>query len=102
VPSSNQQRCTSSSSIRTFRHNSAISPTAWQRSRLPPIYQEKVRVIFDGVDTSLWRPQPDCPRRIGKLTFPPEMRLVTYAARGFESMRGFDIFMKVAKRLGDR
>ncbi len=30
------------------------------------------------------------------------MRIVTYVARGMESIRGFDIFMKVAKRLCDR
>jgi len=29
-------------------------------------------------------------------------KLVTYVSRGFESMRGFDVFMKLAKRLCDR
>jgi glycosyltransferase involved in cell wall biosynthesis len=30
---------------------------------------------------------------------PPQTRVVTYVSRGFESMRGFDIFMKTAKRI---
>ncbi len=30
------------------------------------------------------------------------MKLVTYVARGFESIRGFDIFMKVAKKIYQR
>src|SRR5262249_4292461 len=35
-------------------------------------------------------------------TFPADVRIVTYASRGMESMRGFDIFMKMAKKLCDR
>ena len=34
---------------------------------------------------------------IGKQVVPDGMKIVTYAARGFESMRGFDMFMKIAK-----
>ena len=78
------------------------SPTQWQRSRLPALFHEKVRVIFDGVDTELWRPHEGIPRQLGNRTIPEDMRVVTYVARGFESMRGFDVFMKVAKRLCDR
>ncbi len=36
---------------------------------------------------------------MGQHTFPPETRLVTYVSRGFESMRGFDIFMRAAKKI---
>ena len=35
-------------------------------------------------------------------SIPEGKRIVTYATRGMESMRGFDIFMKAAKRLCDR
>jgi len=78
------------------------SPTQWQRDRLPKLYHDKVRVIFDGVDTQLWRPQPNFPRRIGNWSVPEGTRVVTYVARGMESLRGFDIFMRMAKVLGDR
>lgn len=78
------------------------SPTRWQRDRLPALFHDKVRVIFDGIDTTVWRPQPGLPRRIGNLTLPPDVKLVTYATRGMESMRGFDIFMRMAKKLCDR
>jgi glycosyltransferase involved in cell wall biosynthesis len=78
------------------------SPTRWQRERLPALFHHKMRVVFDGIDTRFWRPQPGLPRRLGNLTFPENVRLVTYAARGMESMRGFDIFMKVAKKLYTR
>lgn len=78
------------------------APTQWQRDRLPRLFHEKVRVIFDGVDTSLWQPMANLPRQIGDRAIPPEVRIVTYVSRGMESMRGFDIFMKMAKQLCDR
>jgi glycosyltransferase involved in cell wall biosynthesis len=78
------------------------SPTHWQRSRLPRPFHDKVGVIFDGVDTEVWRPEPDAPRRLGDLSLPTSTRVVTYATRGMEYMRGFDVFMKMAKKLSDR
>lgn len=78
------------------------SPTRWQHARLPREFRSKVRVIFDGIDTNVWRPQPGLSRTLGGQTFPPDVRLVTYAARGMESMRGFDIFMKMSRRLCER
>ena len=77
-------------------------PTQWQRDRFPRLFHDKLRVIFDGVDTRLWRPIPDVPRRLGDRSFPEDVHIVTYVSRGFESMRGFDIFMKMAKRLCER
>src|SRR5262245_40289694 len=82
--------------------NLGYSPTHWQRGRLPDAFREKVKVIFDGIDTAFWRPQSGVPRRVGALSFPEGVKLVTYATRGMESMRGFDIFMKFAKTLGER
>jgi glycosyltransferase involved in cell wall biosynthesis len=77
------------------------SPTRWQRDRLPEHYHDKVRVVFDGVDTDLWRPRTDAPRIIEGRSIPADMKIVTYVSRGFESIRGFDVFMKTAKRLAE-
>ncbi len=77
-------------------------PTDWQRSRFPAEYQPKLTTVFDGVDTDLWKPTPGLPRRVGGRDVPAGMTLVTYATRGMESMRGFDIFMKAAQRVADR
>jgi glycosyltransferase involved in cell wall biosynthesis len=82
--------------------DAGYSPTTWQRDRLPEVYRGKVKVVFDGIDTTLWRPQAGVPRHVGALTFPEGVELVSYATRGMESMRGFDIFMKFAKKLGGR
>jgi glycosyltransferase involved in cell wall biosynthesis len=78
------------------------SPTNWQRERLPTAYRDKVKVIFDGIDTTVWHPRSGGSRHVGHLTLPEGVKVVTYATRGMESMRGFDIFMRFAKRLGDR
>lgn len=82
--------------------DAGYTPTQWQRSRFPTEYQSKIQVIFDGIDTNLWHPRPRYPRRAGRFRVPEDVRLVTYAARGFESIRGFDIFMRFAKKLYDR
>jgi glycosyltransferase involved in cell wall biosynthesis len=81
--------------------DAGYSPTSWQRAQLPAPYHDKVSVIFDGIDTSIWRPLENSPRQIADLTIPAEKRVVTYVSRGMESMRGFDIFMRVAKRICD-
>jgi glycosyltransferase involved in cell wall biosynthesis len=81
--------------------NAGYSPTAWQRDRLPELYRNKLRVIFDGIDTDFWRPRSGLPRRLAGRAIPDGVRLVTYVSRGMESMRGFDVFMKIAKRICD-
>ena len=78
------------------------SPTRWQRSLFPANYRSKIRVAFDGVDTSFWRPLPERQRRVGNWVVPEGTRVVTYVSRGMESIRGFDIFMKTAKLLCER
>ncbi|RUL87848.1 glycosyltransferase [Tautonia sociabilis] len=79
--------------------DAGYSPTRWQHSTLPRAYSDKVEVIFDGVETSVWRKHEGVPRAIGDRKIGPNTRIITYVSRGFESMRGFDIFMKVAKRI---
>jgi glycosyltransferase involved in cell wall biosynthesis len=72
-------------------------PTAWQRSCFPAEYQPKLTTAFDGVDTTVWRPQPAAPRVVAGRPLPAGVKVITYATRGMESMRGFDIFMKAAR-----
>jgi glycosyltransferase involved in cell wall biosynthesis len=77
-------------------------PTEWQLGRMPAEYRHKLRVVFDGVDTALWKPNPAAPRRLGERAIPTGTKIVTYVARGMEAMRGFDLFMRAAKKLCDR
>ncbi len=83
------------------------SPTEYQRSLMPSAYAPKLRTIHDGIDTAFWRPPAEpvdgttTERRIGNLVLAPGERLVTYVSRGLEMMRGFDVFMRAAKRICD-
>ncbi|MBW3541304.1 MAG: glycosyltransferase [Planctomycetes bacterium] len=81
--------------------DAGYSPTRWQRDRLPAVYHEKVRAIFDGIDCDVWQRRPGEKREIAGRRVPDDVRIVTYVSRGMESMRGFDVFMNVAKRLCD-
>jgi glycosyltransferase involved in cell wall biosynthesis len=74
------------------------APTPWQRSLLPEVWRHKIDVIHDGVDMEFWT-RRDTARRIAGEDIPAGMRVVTYVARGLESMRGFDIFVRVANRI---
>ena len=74
-------------------------PTNWQRSRFPTEYLPKLEVIFDGVDTRLWYRRKRRERRIGGRLLKKKARVITYCSWGLEAMRGFDIFMKVARRI---
>jgi glycosyltransferase involved in cell wall biosynthesis len=74
------------------------SPTRWQRSIFPAEYQPRIATLFDGIDRQFWY-RRTVPRRIGTRDIPPDVRIVTYCSYGLEALRGFDIFMKVAKRI---
>lgn len=95
-------------------------PTEWQRSRFPDEFQGKLTTAHDGIDTDYWTPLTDSEGRSmsdQKLSqsqnlnqklnqtldfeLPNDVKVITYVTRGFESMRGFDIFMKFAKRICD-
>jgi glycosyltransferase involved in cell wall biosynthesis len=82
--------------------DAGYSPTEYQRSLFPKELRPKLRTIFDGVDTTIWKPMPNMPREVNGYKVPEGMKVITYATRGMESMRGFDIFMRAAKKICDR
>jgi glycosyltransferase involved in cell wall biosynthesis len=73
----------------------AYTPTRFQHRLLPDRYRSKVRVIYDGIDTEFWRRSMDLAGPEGGTRF------VTYVSRGLEAMRGFDVFMQVARLIGN-
>ena len=82
------------------------TPTHFQKSKFPKEYDSKLRVIFDGIDRSVYHGHEEKlrpplserqPRELpGGVRIGPQTRIVTYVSRGFEAMRGFDIFMRAA------
>jgi len=81
------------------------APTEFQKSRFPSEYAGKLRAVFDGIDRAVYHGHdeklrtPGMKRTIAGREVPAGTRVVTYVSRGFESMRGFDIFMRAAKRV---
>jgi glycosyltransferase involved in cell wall biosynthesis len=86
--------------------DAGYSPTHWQRESFPERYRRKIEVHFDGIDTQTYRPREVAPDRaaqlLGNRSLPSGTKIVTFVARGLESMRGFDIFMRVAQRIAQQ
>src|SRR5712671_2750512 len=84
--------------------DAAYAPTAFQKSLFPAEYEQRIRVLFDGVDRAIYHGHGDrlraCTggrRKVAGVELGAATRVVTYVSRGFESMRGFDIFVRAAK-----
>ena len=72
-----------------------ISPTYWQHSSLPDAYQDKVKVIFDGIDTEKVRPNADAVLPIHRdLTLTKDDEVITFVNRNLEPYRGYHQFMR--------
>src|SRR5688572_10223740 len=87
------------------------TPTRFQFSKFPSEYHPKMRVIFDGVDRGVYHGHDETlrppvsqrgTRTMCGVSVSPTTRVVTYVSRGFESMRGFDIFMRSAKLIAQQ
>jgi glycosyltransferase involved in cell wall biosynthesis len=80
--------------------DAAVTPTHWQKSRHPEIFQPKIKVQHEGIDTEGLQPDP-----AATITTPSGTTLkagdavVTYVARNLEPYRGFHIFMRALEKL---
>ena len=67
-----------------------IAPTRWQHRQFPAVYQPRIGIAHDGIDTGRVTP--------GK----PEDELITYVARNLEPYRGFHVFMRAIPEIQRR
>ena len=77
-----------------------VSPTRWQRNLYPAELRNKIRIIHEGIDTTVVEPDSSAALTLpdGK-TLSKDMEIVTYTARGLEPYRGFHVFMKAAEEI---
>jgi glycosyltransferase involved in cell wall biosynthesis len=78
------------------------TPTAWQHTRYPDWAQPMIRVIREGAQLDVCKPDPDArsqPFRIGDFEVAPHEKLVTYVARNLEPYRGFHTMMRALPEL---
>lgn len=78
--------------------DAAYTPSHTQRAMCPAELRHKVRVLPEGVDCQAFQPRPR-PAGVANVTVGPVTRVVTFVSRGLESVRGFDIFLKLTKRI---
>ena len=83
-----------------------VVPTEWQKSQFPSPYKDKLTVIFDGIDTNFFQPFHDplslknqdltIKNRETHQTFTlrAKQKVLSYATRGMEPLRGFPEFMR--------
>ncbi|MDD3436376.1 MAG: glycosyltransferase [Candidatus Gastranaerophilales bacterium] len=72
-----------------------ITPTNWQKSQFPKEFHSKIKVIHDGIDTDICKPNENA-TFLGLTT---KDEVITYATRGMEPYRGFPQFMQAVERL---
>jgi glycosyltransferase involved in cell wall biosynthesis len=84
--------------------DAGISPTPWQRSTYPVEFQSKIRVLHEGVDVDVVRPNPHAMLRlVDGRSFTSADELVTYSASSLEPLRGLHVFMRaIPKILAER
>jgi glycosyltransferase involved in cell wall biosynthesis len=77
-------------------------PTKWQYSTYPQWAQPQLRIIEEGVDLDLCKPDPSLRKKtvtVGALSVTPKQKLITYVARNLEPYRGFHTFMRALPKI---
>ena len=72
-----------------------VSPTRFQASTFPAIFQPRIEVLHEGIDLSLARANPEARVELGDgRVLDRSTPVVTFINRNFERLRGFHIFMR--------
>lgn len=79
--------------------DACIAPTQWQKSTYPAIYQSKIHVIHDGIDTDVVKPDINTKIRIGDLELSKADEIITFVNRNIEPYRGYHSFMRALPKI---
>ncbi len=71
-----------------------VCPTAFQRSTVPAMFHDRISVIFDGIDTTVVRPDAAASLTAGGRTLRAGDEVLTFVNRNLEPMRGYHMFMR--------
>jgi glycosyltransferase involved in cell wall biosynthesis len=72
-----------------------VVPTPFQASLFPEIFQSRISVIHEGIDTAVAKPQPAARFELpGGRVLDRSKPVVTFINRFFEPLRGYHIFMR--------
>lgn len=87
--------------IDLYSCDAGISPTQWQKSQFPREFHNKIKVIHDGIDTDICKPDETATFLIKdkNLELTSQDEVITYGTRGMEPFRGFPQFMEAVEKL---
>ena len=89
--------------VNNFLHfdmaDSGISPTEWQKSTFPEPFRSKIKVVHDGIDTDVVKPNSDVALHIGKLRLTRADEIITFVNRNLEPYRGYHTFMRALPKI---
>ena len=75
-----------------------LSPTQWQKSVFPEPFRNRIRVVHDGIDTTVVCPLATVNLQLktseGVLKLSRDDELITFVNRNLEPYRGYHIFMR--------
>jgi glycosyltransferase involved in cell wall biosynthesis len=76
----------------------AYTPTHWQKKDLPDYIKNKVKVVFDGIDTQVLKPDEGAylsiKSKAEEIRFAAGEEILTFANRNLEPYRGYHSFMR--------
>lgn len=77
-----------------------VVPTRWQAAQIPERWQNRLEVVFDGIDTDIVRPDAEASLQVGSgPTLSRQDELITFVSRNLEPYRGFHVFMRALPEL---
>lgn len=97
-----QLRCDNTHVLSTLSLcDAGVAPTQWQKKQFPKEFQEKIKVIHDGIDIATYKPNKEAKFIVQdkNLELTTEDEVITYGTRGFEPCRGFPELMETVSKL---
>lgn len=76
-----------------------LCPTEFQKAQFPECFQDKIKVMHDGINTDYYRPDRSAKLKLPNLDLSHVDEIVTYVARGMEPYRGFPEFLRALEIL---
>lgn len=83
--------------IDLYSSDACTIPTQWQKSRFPEEFHSKIQVLYDGIDTELFKPDGSAEFTVPNknITLTQKDEVLTFGTRGMEPYRGFPEFMEM-------
>lgn len=80
-----------------------ISPTQFQRSAFPAAYQDHIKVIHDGINTDIVKPNSNAKLFLSRgVTLDKSTPVITFVNRNLEPTRGYHQFMRALPAIQQR